>query len=130
MGVEGVPCPFKVRALGSHVAVRDSPYPVAHSPCLAGVDGRDRARSLREQEPARARRAFAMGRLGSFTGRVRMELALLGIRVLLVLRLALVHVASTPRAAADGEERVHLGLYNGRSLGSNGRRTGATLRLA
>ncbi len=104
MGVEGVPSPFKVRALGSHVAVRDSPYPVVHSPCLAGVECRDRARSLRDQDPGRDRRVFAMGCLGSFTGCVRMGLELLGVHVVLVLRLALVHVVSThllpTRAAA------------------------------
>ena len=104
MGVERVPSPFNVRALGSHVAVRDSPYPVVHSPCLAGVECRDRARSLRDQDPGRDRRVFAMGCLGSFTGCVRMGLELLGVHVVLVLRLALVHVVSThllpTRAAA------------------------------
>jgi hypothetical protein len=89
-------CSFEGEPFGSHVAVRDSPYPVVHSPCLAGVECRDRARSLRDQEPGHARRVFAMGWLGSFTGCVQMELALLGVHVVLVLCLALVHVASTP----------------------------------
>ena len=40
----------QVRRLGSHVAVRDSPYLIVHSPCLAGGDGQDRGRHRREQK--------------------------------------------------------------------------------
>ena len=97
MGGEGVPSPFKVCALGSHVAVRDSPYPVAHSPCLAGVEWRDRVRSLRDPDPGRARRVFALGWLGCFTGCVGLGLAVHGVLVVRVRGLAMVHVASTPR---------------------------------
>ena len=50
----------KVRALGPHVAVRDSPYPVAHPHCLAGFEGRDRERHRREQEPSRLRCVLQM----------------------------------------------------------------------
>ena len=97
MGVERVPSPFNVRALGSHVAVRDSPYPVVHSPCLAGVECRDRVRSLRDQEPGRARRAMQMGGLGTSVGRRRMGLSLYGAAVALVLCFTMEHVASTTR---------------------------------
>ena len=58
----GVLVDSKVRALGPHVAVRDSPYPVAHPACLAGVDRRHRKRHRRDQDPSRPRRVLQMER--------------------------------------------------------------------
>ena len=65
----GVRVDSKVRALGPHVAVRDSTYPVAHPHCLAGFEGQDRERSLRDQDPSHPRRVLQMGWLGTSRGR-------------------------------------------------------------
>ena len=65
----GVLVDSKVCALGPHVTVRDSPYPVAHPHCLAGFEGRDRERHRREQDPSRLRRVLQMGWLGASHGR-------------------------------------------------------------
>ena len=85
-----------VRALGPHVAVRDSPYPVAHPACLAGVDGRHRKRHRREQDPSRPRCVLRMGWLGTSRGRRRVALSFGGGAMALVVRFTMVLVASTP----------------------------------
>ena len=97
MGGEGLPIPFNLRALESHVAVRDSPYPVAHPHCLAGDDGRHRERRRRDQDPARLRRVLRTGWLGASGGRRRMGLSFYGAGVALVLCFTMELVASTPR---------------------------------
>ena len=76
MGVEGLPIPFNLRALESHVAVRDSPYPVAHPHCLAGDDGRHRERHRRDQDPRLLRRVLQTGWLGASNGRRWLGMAL------------------------------------------------------
>ena len=86
----------KVRALGPHVAVRDSPYPVAHPHCLAGFEGRDRERHRREQEPSRLRCVLQMGWLGTSRGRRRVVLSFGGGAMTLVVCFTRVLVATTP----------------------------------
>ena len=92
----GVLVDSKVRALGPHVAVRDSPYPVAHPACLAGVDGQDRERHRRDQDPSRPRRVLRMGWLGASRGRRRVALSFGGGAMALVVRFTMVLVATTP----------------------------------
>ena len=96
-GVQGgVRVDSKVRALGPHVAVRDSPYPVAHPHCLAGFEGRDRERHRREQDPSRLRRVLRMGWLGASRGRRRVALSFGGGAMALVISFTMVLVATTP----------------------------------
>ena len=89
----------KVRALRPHVAVRDSPYPVAHPHCLAGFEGRDRERHRREQDPSRLRCVLQMGWLswlGTSRGRRRVVLSFGGGAMTLVVYFTMVLVATTP----------------------------------
>ena len=99
----------KVRALGPHVAVRDSPYPVAHPACLAGVDGRHRKRHRRDQDPSRPRRVLQMGWLGTSRGRRRVVLSFGGGAMTLVVCFTMVLVA-TPPPSATVADRVPLGV--------------------
>ena len=92
----GVLVHSKVRALRPHVAVRDSPYPVAHPACLAGVDGQDRERHRRDQDPSRPRRVLRMGWLGTSCGRRRVALSFGGGAMTLVVRFSMALVATTP----------------------------------
>ena len=87
----------KVRALGPHVAVRDSPYPVAHPACLAGVDGQDRERHRRDQEPAHLRRVMQMDCVGHFQWPTRLTLWFDSAAMVFVDGFSLVLVASPPR---------------------------------
>jgi len=92
----GVRVDSKVRALGPHVAVRDSIYPVAHPHCLAGFEGQDRERSLRDQDPSHPRRVLQMGWLGTSRGRRCVALSFGGGAMTLVVRFTMVLVATTP----------------------------------
>ena len=92
----GVRVDSKVRALGPHVAVRDSPYPVAHPHCLAGFEGRDRERHRRDQDPSRLRCVLQMGWLGASHGRRRVALSFGGAAMTLVVRFTMVLVATAP----------------------------------
>ena len=94
--VEGSFVDSKVRALGPHVAVRDSPYPVAHPHCLAGFEGRDRERHRREQDPSRLRCVLQMGWLGASCGRRRVALSFGVGAMALVISFTMVLVAPTP----------------------------------
>ena len=86
----------KVRALRPHVAVRDSPYPVAHPACLAGVDGQDRERHRRDQDPSRPRCVLRMGWLGASHGRRCVALSFGGGAMALMVSFTMVLVATTP----------------------------------
>ena len=108
----GVLVDSKVRALGPHVAVRDSPYPVAHPACLAGVDGRHRKRHRRDQDPSRPRRVLQMVWLGTSCGRRCVVLSFGGGAMTLVVCFTMVLVRSCgnnppPSTVAD---RVPLGV--------------------
>ena len=92
----GVRVDSKVRALGPHVAVRDSTYPVAHHHCLAGFEGQDRERSHRGQDPSHTRRVLQMGWLGTSRGRRCVALSFGGGAMTLVVRFTMVLVATTP----------------------------------
>ena len=92
----GVRVDSKVRALGPHVAVRDSIYPVAHPHCLAGFEGQDRERSRRDQDPSHPRRVLQMGWLGTSRGRRCVALSFGGGAMTLVVRFTMVLVATTP----------------------------------
>ena len=93
----GVRVDSKVRALGPHVAVRDSTYPVAHPHCLAGFEGQDRERSRRDQDPSHPRRVLQMGWLGTSRGRRCVALSCGGGAMTLVVHFTMVLVATTPR---------------------------------
>ena len=84
--------------LGSHVAVRDSPYLIVHSPCLAGDDGRDRERHHRDQEPANLRRVLQMGWLGASCGRRRVAMSFYDAAVAFENYFTMVLVATSPHS--------------------------------
>ena len=83
--------------LGSHVAVRDGRSLALPTHCTAGDDHRHRGWHRRDQDPARARRVFQMGWLGTSRGRRRMASSLLVAAVVLVVCLTMLLVATFPR---------------------------------